>query len=291
MAKVLDREEWLKIRQTGIGGSDAAAVAGLSRFRSPLQVYMEKLGLTEPQEETEAMYWGKKLEDLVAEEFSLRTGMKLRRRNETLRHKDYPWMIAHVDRLIVGKDEGLECKTSGAYKADEWEGDEIPWEYAIQCHHYMAVTGYSAWWIAVLIGGNKFLYKRIERDEEIIANLIKIESDFWNNHVVKRIPPDPDGSETSTEFVKSLYPKSNGKALDLPSETAKWIEQYHEALEAEKEARERKNEAQNRLQMLLGEYEIGRFKDWVVEWKTVERAGYTVQPTTYRRFRIRQLEV
>ena len=291
MAKVLDREEWLKIRQTGIGGSDAAAVAGLSRFRSPLQVYMEKLGLTEPQEETEAMYWGKKLEDLVAEEFSLRTGMKLRRRNETLRHKDYPWMIAHVDRLIVGKDEGLECKTAGAYKADEWQGDDIPWEYAIQCHHYMAVTGYSAWWIAVLIGGNRFIYKRIERDEEIIANLIKIESDFWNNHVVKRIPPDPDGSETSTEFVKSLYPKSNGKALDLPSETAKWIEQYHEALEAEKEARERKNEAQNRLQMLLGEYEIGRFKDWVVEWKTVERAGYTVPATTYRRFRIRQLEV
>jgi len=291
LAKVLDREEWLKIRQTGIGGSDAAAVAGLSRFRSPLQVYMEKLGLTEPQEETEAMYWGKKLEDLVAEEFSLRTGMKLRRRNETLRHKDYPWMIAHVDRLIVGKDEGLECKTAGAYKADEWQGDDIPWEYAIQCHHYMAVTGYSAWWIAVLIGGNRFIYKRIERDEEIIANLIKIESDFWNNHVVKRIPPDPDGSETSTEFVKSLYPKSNGKALDLPSETAKWIEQYHEALEAEKEARERKNEAQNRLQMLLGEYEIGRFKDWVVEWKTVERAGYTVPATTYRRFRIRQLEV
>ena len=291
MAKVLDREEWLKIRQTGIGGSDAAAVAGLSRFRSPLQVYMEKLGLTEPQEETEAMYWGKKLEDLVAEEFSLRTGMKLRRRNETLRHKDYPWMIAHVDRLIVGKDEGLECKTAGAYKADEWQGDDIPWEYAIQCHHYMAVTGYSAWWIAVLIGGNRFVYKRIERDEEIIANLIKIESDFWNNHVVKRIPPDPDGSTASTEFVKSLYPKSNGKALDLPSETAKWIEQYHEALEAEKEARERKNEAQNRLQTLLGEYEIGRFKDWVVEWKTVERAGYTVPATTYRRFRIRQLEV
>lgn len=291
MAKVLDREEWLKIRQTGIGGSDAAAVAGLSRFRSPLQVYMEKLGLTEPQEETEAMYWGKKLEDLVAEEFSLRTGMKLRRRNETLRHKDHPWMIAHVDRLIVGEDEGLECKTAGAYKADEWQGDDIPWEYAIQCYHYMAVTGYSAWWIAVLIGGNRFIYKRIERDEQIIANLIKIESDFWNNHVLKQIPPDPDGSTASTEFVKSLYPKSNGKALDLPSETAKWIEQYHEALEAEKEARERKNEALNRLQMLLGEYEIGRFKDWVVEWKTVERAGYTVPATTYRRFRIRQLEV
>src|SRR5690606_3411152 len=292
-ANTLDmtREQWLEERRKGIGGSDAAAIAGLARYRSPIQVYMEKLGLIEPPEENEATYRGKKLAGIVAAALSMRTGLKVRRRNAILQHPEYPCMLANVDRLIVGKNEGLECKTTSAYREDEWKDDEIPWEYAIQCHHYMAVTGYSAWWIAVLIGGNKFVYKRIERDEEIIANLIKIESDFWNNHVVKRIPPDPDGSETSTEFVKSLYPKSNGKALDLPSETAKWIEQYHEALEAEKEARERKNEAQNRLQMLLGEYEIGRFKGWVVEWKAVERAGYTVPATTYRRFRIRQLEV
>src|SRR5690554_2691682 len=165
-ANTLDmtREQWLEERRKGIGGSDAAAIAGLSRYRSPIQVYMDKLGLIEPPEENEAMYWGRKLEDIVAEEFSIRTGLKVRRRNAILQHPEYPFMLANVDRLIVGKNEGLECKTTSAYRADEWKDDGIPWEYAIQCYHYMAVTGYKAWWIAALIGGNQFIYKRIERD-------------------------------------------------------------------------------------------------------------------------------
>lgn len=265
----MTREQWLEERRKGIGGSDAAAIAGLSRYRSPIQVYMDKHGLIEPPEENEAMYWGTRLEDIVAEEFSLRTGLKIRRRNAILRHPKYPWMLANVDRLIVGKDEGLECKTTSAYKASEWDGDEIPWEYAIQCHHYMAVTGYSAWWIAVLIGGNKFVYKRIERDEEIIRNLIKIESDFWNNHVLKQIPPDPDGSEASSEFLKKLYPESNGKTIQLPPDDVEsLIEQYERAKEEERAASERKSEAENKIKALLGDYEVGVWKDRKIIWKT-----------------------
>jgi len=305
ITKGMSHEQWLEERRKGIGGSDAAAVAGLSRYRTPIQVYMEKLGLIEPPEENEAMYWGKKLEDLVAEEFSIRTGLKLRRKNAILRHPDHPFMLANVDRLIVGKDEGLECKTAGAYKANEWDGDEIPWEYAIQCHHYMAVTGYDAWWIAVLIGGNRFVYKRIERDEEIIANLIKIESDFWNNHVLKQIPPDPDGSSASSELVKQLYPASNGLELDLPSAVERWIEQYQLAAEEEKAAAERKEEAANNIKMLLGEYEVGRFKDWKIVWRSISSSRLDtkrlktelpdvyakyVNQTTSRRFEIKQME-
>ena len=298
-------EQWFEERQKGIGGSDAAAVAGLSRYRTPIQVYMEKLGLVEPPEENEAMYWGKKLEDMVAEEFSLRTGLKVRRKNAILRHPSHPWMLANVDRLIVGRDEGLECKTAGAYKAGEWEGDEIPWEYAIQCHHYMAVTGYSAWWIAVLIGGNRFVYKRIERDEEIIANLIKIESDFWHNHILKQVPPDPDGSPASTELVKQLYPDSNGFEVDLPSAVERWIEQYEQAAEEERAAAERKEEAANNIKMLLGECEVGRFRNWRILWRSITSsrldtkrlkaempdvyAKYATK-TTSRRFEIKRME-
>ena len=305
LTKGMDRAEWLEIRRKGIGGSDAAAVAGLSRYRTPIQVYMEKVGLIEPPEENEAMYWGKKLEDLVAEEFSVRTGLKVRRKNAILKHPECPWMLANVDRLIVGKDEGLECKTASAYKADEWNGDEIPWEYAIQCYHYMAVTGYSAWWIAVLIGGNRFVYKRIERDEEIIANLIKIESDFWHNHVLKGVPPDPDGSSTSTELMKQLYPESNGLEVDLPSAVERWIEQYEQAAEEEKAAAERKEEAANNIKMLLGEYEVGRFRDRKVIWRTISSSRLDtkrlktelpdvyskyVQQTSSRRFEIKRME-
>ncbi len=303
--KDMSSEQWIEERRKGIGGSDAAAVAGLSRYRTPIQVYMEKLGLVDPPEENEAMYWGKKLEDLVAEEFSVRTGLKVRRKNAILKHPKYPWMLANVDRLIVGRDEGLECKTAGAYKAGEWEGDEIPWEYAIQCYHYMAVTGYSAWWIAVLIGGNRFVYKRIDRDEEIIANLIKIEADFWQNHVLKQIPPDPDGSPASSELVKRLYPESNGLEVYLPSAVERWIEQYEQAAKEEKAAAERKEEAANNIKMLLGECEVGRFRDWMITWRTITSSRLDtkrlktelpdvyskyVQQTSSRRFEIKRME-
>jgi putative phage-type endonuclease len=301
----MSREKWLEERRKGLGGSDAAAVAGLSRYRTPIQVYMEKLGLVDPPEENEAMYWGKKLEDIVAEEFSIRTGLKVRRRNAILLHPDHSFMLANVDRFIVGKNEGLECKTTSAYRVDEWKDDEIPWEYAIQCHHYMAVTGYSAWWIAVLIGGNRFIYKRIERDEAIIRDLIKIESHFWNYHVLQEIPPDPDGSAASSELVRRIYPESNGLELDLPSAVERWIEQYEQAAEEEKAAAARKEEAANNIKMLLGEYEVGRFKDWKITWRSISSsrldtkrlkaelpdiyAKYTNQ-TSSRRFEIKRME-
>lgn len=303
-ANTLDmtREQWLKERRKGIGGSDAAAIAGLSRYRSPIQVYMDKLGLIEPPEENEAMYWGRKLEDIVAEEFSIRTGLKVRRRNAILQHPEYPFMLANVDRLIVGKNEGLECKTTSAYRADEWKDDEIPWEYAIQCHHYMAVTGYKAWWIAALIGGNQFIYKRIERDESIINNLIKIESDFWHNHVLKQIPPDPDGSDASTEILKQLYPESNGETIELPPDVESLIEQYELAKEEEKAAAERKREAENKIKAIMGEYEQAYWKDRKITWKTMTTYRFDtkrfqkehpdlyqkyVNETSYRRFKVK----
>lgn len=303
-ANTLDmtREQWLKERRKGIGGSDAAAIAGLSRYRSPIQVYMDKLGLIEPPEENEAMYWGRKLEDIVAEEFSIRTGLKVRRRNAILQHPEYPFMLANVDRLIVGKNEGLECKTTSAYRADEWKDDEIPWEYAIQCYHYMAVTGYKAWWIAALIGGNQFIYKRIERDESIINNLIKIESDFWHNHILKQIPPDPDGSDASTEILKQLYPESNGETIELPPDVESLIEQYEQAKEEEKAAAERKREAENKIKAIMGEYEQAYLKDRKITWKTMTTYRFDtkrfqkehpdlyqkyVNETSYRRFKVK----
>lgn len=298
----MTREQWLEERRKGIGGSDAAAIAGLSRYRSPIQVYMDKLGLIEPPEENEAMYWGRKLEDIVAEEFSIRTGLKVRRRNAILQHPEYPFMLANVDRLIVGKNEGLECKTTSAYRADEWKDDEIPWEYAIQCYHYMAVTGYKAWWIAALIGGNQFIYKRIERDESIINNLIKIESDFWHNHVLKQIPPDPDGSDASTEILKQLYPESNGETIELPPDVESLIEQYEQAKEEEKAAAERKREAENKIKAIMGEYEQAYWKDRKITWKTMTSYRFDtkrfqkehpdlyqkyVNETSYRRFNVK----
>ncbi|MCL6599542.1 MAG: YqaJ viral recombinase family protein [Alicyclobacillus macrosporangiidus] len=266
----MSREAWLQARTQGIGGSDVAAIAGLSRWKSPVQVYLEKIGEAQPEEAGEAAYWGTVLEDVVAAEFTRRTGLKVRRRNAILRHPEYPWMIANVDRLVVGQEAGLECKTASEYLRDEWVEDRIPDAYMLQVQHYMAVTGLPKWWIAVLIGGNKFVHKCVERDDTIIQCLIDLERDFWNNHVVPKIPPAFDGSEASTELLSALYPTSKpGTAIELPPDAEKWLRQYEEAAADEKAASERKEEAANQLKALLADNEVGWIGDRKVTWKSV----------------------
>lgn len=263
------RDEWLTWRMRGLGGSDAAAAAGLNPWKSPLTLWMEKRGELPPVEENEVMKWGNLLEPLIAQEFERQSGLKVRRRNAILQHQDMPFMLADVDRLIVGVNEGLEIKTANEYAKEDWEGENIPTAYLLQCAHYMAVTGYQAWWIAVLIGGNKFRFKRIERDEEMIQALIKIEQDFWAL-VEEGTPPAPDGSESSSNVLDVLYPHSYANtSIELPLDAAKFIAEFDQAsvqLEAAKLAQE---EAANKLKALLGENETGWIGEHKVVWKSV----------------------
>lgn len=137
----LDRETWLRMRKTGIGGSDAGAICGLNPYASPVSVYIDKTSDTISDEDNEAMRQGRDLEDYVARRFMEETGFKVHRSNIMYRSNENPFMLADVDRLINGRDAGLECKTASAYHADKWKDGEIPAHYLIQCHHYMAVTG------------------------------------------------------------------------------------------------------------------------------------------------------
>lgn len=268
----MSEAEWLEHRQKGIGGSDAGAIAGLSKWKSPIGVYLDKIGKSPSESNSsEAAYFGHVLEDVVAQEFSKRTGLKVRKRQAILQHLKHSFMLANVDRLIIGKKEGLECKTASEYLKGDWEEEEIPAQYLIQCQHYMAVTGYEAWWIAVLIGGNKFVHKKIERDEEIINYLIEIESDFWNNHVLKKNPPAFDGSEASTNLLKAMYPEGDVslEPVELAPEATDLISNYEQAKVEEKEASERRKEAENKLKSLLGEREAAYASDRLVTWKTI----------------------
>ncbi|MEN3130822.1 lambda-exonuclease family protein [Bacillus cereus] len=179
----LTRGKWLEIRRQGIGGSDLAAVLKLSDWNSPMSIYLDKIGELKEKPQSEYAYWGNVLEDIVAREFMKRTGLKVRRKNEMLRSKKYPFMMANIDREVIGRKEGLECKTTTEYKRSEWKGDNVPKQYILQCQHYMAVTGYEKWHIAVLIGGNTFEFKTIERDEDIINMAIEKCEVFWNSYV------------------------------------------------------------------------------------------------------------
>ncbi|MGE0977860.1 YqaJ viral recombinase family protein [Bacillus cereus] len=266
----MDHDQWLQARTQGIGGSDVSAIAGLNKWKSAVQVFLEKTQAIEKEDiQSEAAYFGNVLEEVVAKEFAKRTDLKVQRRNAILQHPEYPWMLANVDRLIVGKKNGLECKVASEYLKKEWRDEEVPAAYLLQCQHYMAVTGYEAWWIAVLIGGNKFVHKKIERDEELIQYLIDIEKDFWLNNVEKNEPPMFDGSDASTDLLKHLYPESiTDSFVSLGKQEELLIEARDQVDREIKVLQEQKAEYENKIKAKLGTNEVGGTENYKVYWKS-----------------------
>jgi putative phage-type endonuclease len=190
-------EQILRERKTGIGGSDVAAILGLSRWRTPLDVYLDKTSeeLVE-QSESEAMYWGNRLEGIVAEEYATRTTVELTEPTEIFRHREHGFLLANPDRLIK-VDDGvgiLECKTCSAYKASEWgdEGtDQIPTEYLLQVAHYRLVLDAKFVDIAVLIGGNDFRTYRYMKNQRLESKILERLVNFWKENVEPCRPPEP----------------------------------------------------------------------------------------------------
>lgn len=176
-------------RRQYIGGSDIAAIMGQSRWKTPYRLWAEKTGKIEMPDlsNVESVEMGTRLEQFVADLFSEKTGKATRKAPKSYSHPDYPYLVAHVDRLITGTDELLECKTCSAYKLEEWE-NKIPKEYVLQVIWYLGITGRKKGWIACLIGGQKFDYKPIEFDEELFNMMVEKAVKFWEM-VQKQIPP------------------------------------------------------------------------------------------------------
>ncbi len=297
-------EDWLEYRKLGIGGSDASVVCGINRYKSPVELWMDKTGQIPPQEAGEAAYWGTQLEAIVRAEFTKRTGIEVNKPSVILQSEEHPFMLANVDGICEDADHGtciFEAKTASAYKTGEWE-DTIPDEYMCQVQHYMAVTGYKGAYIAVLIGGNTFKWKFVERDDELISMLIELEADFWN-HVEDGTPPPLDGSDASAKFLSERFPSSTPKShITLPDTAAALLAQYDEACEQLEEVTERKQKAENLLKEMLGENEVGTSGSRIITWKSVSQERldsktlkaehpalckkYT-NKTSYRRFTIK----
>ena len=176
-------------RMSYIGGSDIAAIMSQSRWKTPYRLWAEKTGKIQMPDlsNVEAVEMGTRLEQFVADLFSEKTGKTVRKAPKTYTHPDYPYLVAHVDRLITGTDELLECKTCSAYKLEEWE-NKIPKEYILQVIWYLGITGRKKGWIACLIGGQKFVYMAIDFDEELFNTMVEKAVKFWEM-VQKQIPP------------------------------------------------------------------------------------------------------
>lgn len=273
----LSNTEWLNWRNKGIGGSDVAAICGLNKYKSPIEIWMEKTGQIEPKQAGEAAYWGTIMEPIIRDEFKLRTNLQVKIVKAILKHPQYDYMLANVDGIIndpLAGDCIFEAKTASIFKQDEWEGDKIPEAYMLQIQHYMAVTGYNRTFIAVLLGGNQFKYKMIERDDELIDMIIKLEADFWN-HVISNMPPEMDGSEASSELLNRLFPNSqNEKKIMLADEAKTLLTQYDIAKANEKKYAEIKEEAANKLKFMLGDNETGIIDDKVITWKSISSTKF-----------------
>lgn len=210
----MSHEEWLALRKTGLGGSDAGAVCGLNPYSSPMKVFRDKTTDETEEQDSEAVRIGHDLEQYVAERFMEATGLKVRKSNFMYRSREHPFMIADVDRLVVGEDAGLECKTASAYNADKWKDGSIPLHYMMQCYHYMAVTGKRAWYIAAAILGQGFVWHKLTWDDRLIQRLVEAEGNFWNGHVAAGIMPGPDGSK-ACDLVLEQYFHTARKASEV----------------------------------------------------------------------------
>ena len=265
----LDQREWLKYRKSGIGGSDAGAVCGLNPYRTAMQVYQDKVSEEIEEVDNEAMRQGREFEDYVAKRFMEATGKKVRRANAMFYNEEYPFMLADVDRMVVGENAGLECKTASPYMEDKWKDGNIPLSYQIQCYHYMAVCNADAWYLAVVIYGREFKYYKIERDEAVIADLIQIEKAFWENHVMKQQIPDPDGSKLADSVIAEYYKNSIADTIPLTG--------FNEKLERRQELSEligrmdmEKKKIEQELKLYLGENERAENEQFMVSWKSVQ---------------------
>lgn len=258
--QMTDRTAWLNQRNKGIGGSDAAPIVGLSPWKSTFGLWLEKTGQVEPEDlsDNEYVYWGTVLEEVVAQEFTKRTGKEVRRRG-LLQHDNIPYLLASVDRMVVGENAGLECKTANGFAAKRWDGDEIPDAYYVQCQHYMAVTGADKWYIAALIGGNHFVWKEIPRNEDDIAALLEAEKNFWAL-VESRTMPEVDGTESCTHALTNKFQGGKAETLSLGSEAGPLLRRIDELLKEEKNVKEAMDYAKNELRLMLGDYDVGVYE-------------------------------
>ena len=270
--KDMSREEWLKHRQAGIGGSDASCIAGLNPWKSSIQLYMDKKEENPKEIKSLRIELGNRLEGLDAELFTEETGLKVRNVNGILKNDNYPFAIANIDRAIVGEKAFLECKTTNSYALKEWQ-EGVPAHYEIQCLHYMAITGATHCYIAALIGNSDFIWHKIERDQETIDYLMQIEKDFWENNILKNEVPLPDGSDAYSEYLKEKYKTSNGETIELHllKDGPQKILRHDEIVSNIKELEKEKKLIEQEIQFEMQDFEVAKIGDRKITWKTSNR--------------------
>ncbi len=294
----LSHEEWLEYRRRGIGGSDVAGVADIVPWSSPVEVWLDKRGEIGPKDDNEAMRIGRDLEDYVAQRFAEKRSqdlgrvVKVHNVNQILQHPEYKFMLANLDRKVSGEHSLLECKTTVDYW-NEITFDNFPNYYNAQIQHYLAVTGYEKAYLAVLsLNKRLFHYYEVPRDEDIIKDLIDIETEFWNDYVLTGRRPPISGSKHDSGLINKLYPEAaEGRIANLNKDIKNLIEKQHEYKEVEEKYKTLKKEQENKIKEMMGEAEVGIYQgEELVRWKNVQSTRFNAKsfkeahPDLYKKY-------
>lgn len=292
------REDWLEGRRSGIGGSDIAAILGVNPYRTALHVYLDKLGELDDSGDSGAAYWGRVLEAPVAEHWARVHGKHLAQVG-MWSHADRPWQLVTVDRLVYPQPVSgqgahafapppeaiYEGKTASLWKAGEWgDGEFVPDSYQAQCQWAMAVWGLPRVHIACLIGGQRFVEATIDRDQELIDDLLTVGAEFWDR-IVRRIPPSLEGAPAgpALDLLRKLHGTGNGEVVDIGEHGLDLLAEYQRAKADEKAARERAKAAHAAIWELLGDAAEGQVDgEVVVRLANEPRAGHAVKPSNPR---------
>lgn len=261
---------------TGIGGSDVAAILGLSKWRTPYQVWEEKTGRRKAEESKELFHFGNVLEQVVADEFAARRGVKVQRRNQMFRSEKHPELVANIDRYIVGGGV-LECKTADKFTRHLWgdsASDEVPEYYLTQVQHYMHVTGWHEGYLAVLIGGNEYRDYEIPYDVELAEYCAARCSEFWNNYVVKNVPPPL----TAADDLTNAFNWVSGSTITATQKIENLIENLKRVRENMRYYKDDETEITAELKIFMGENETLFSRDGVklATWKQNKDSQKTV---------------
>lgn len=252
-----DHSDWLALRNTGIGGSDAGVILGVNPFKSLLSLWMEKTGIKEPDDlsDNSAVYWGSTLEHAIrVHVIKQHPDWTIRNKNTMLKSDTHPFMIANLDGTVKdeqGRRGVLEIKTAGGYSAKYWDNG-VPDYYMAQVMHYLAVTGWDFALVAVLIGGQDYREYIIERDEEDIAALIELEEKFWEM-VTSKTEPAISGMSCDKAYLQQKHPASNGEYLASTEQDEELFEKLEDIKAQIKALTNTKSELENHLKQVIGD--------------------------------------
>lgn len=276
--KALSREQWLQVRQQGIGSSDAAAACGLNPYMSMLELWMIKTGRMQgnveqsTQNSYSPLYWGNQLEPLIAKYYQHKTGNKVRRVNAVLQHPDADkhFMLANLDYSISANEDVqiLECKSVGEWGVKNWR-EGVPLYVLIQVQHQLAVTGHQAAHVCALMCGHEAKIFKVQRNETVIERIIASEQFFWQC-VEKDIPPPVDASESAGKALQLLYPSHTPmQSVDL-SQQSDANQLFNQLIAVDDMIRQQQvkyDEIKHQIQALMQDAEKAQFSQGSVTWK------------------------